>query len=85
MLKLNLLYDNMQSACGVHYSFMHKSEEIMCDLVAARVVPHGGQKGAFLYCTKLEKNGNRNGVKGDHPYTKTRIWYHDALSKIEQL
>jgi hypothetical protein len=73
------------NACPRVYASMEKPEEIMCDLIAATTIPNGGEKGVALYRTKLETNGNRNGHKGDHPYTKTRIWYHDKVAQLQKL
>lgn len=73
------------NACPREYTLMEKPEEIMCDLIAATTIPQGGHKGALLYRTKLETNGNRNGHNGDHPYTKTRIWYHDKVAQLQKL
>ena len=67
------------------YPIMQKPEEVVCDLIAATTLPEGGRKGAQLYRTKLERNGNKNGYQGDHPYTSTRVWYHDQLAKIESV
>ncbi len=83
-IRLGWMDDNPQSSCGVSYSWLNKTEEALCDIIAARVIPNGGEKGALLYRNKLEHNGNRNGTNGDHPYTQTRIGYHDVLAKIEQ-
>lgn len=73
------------NACPRVYASMEKPEEIMCDLIAATTIPNGGKKGVALYRTKLETNGNRNGNNGDHPYTKTRIWYHDKVAQLQKL
>lgn len=73
------------NACPRVYSIMEKPEEIICDLIAAGTIPEGGQKGAALYRTKLQANGNRNGHNGDHPYTRTRVWYHDKLAQLQKL
>lgn len=77
--------DAHNNNCPVEYSVMQKPEEIMCDIIAATSLPQGGQKGAQLYRTKLTHNGNRNGHNGDHPYTKTRIWYHDQIANLQKL
>lgn len=73
------------NACPRVYSIMEKPEEIICDLIAAGTIPDGGQKGVALYRTKLQANGNRNGHNGDHPYTRTRVWYHEKLAQLQKL
>jgi hypothetical protein len=65
------------------YPLAQKYQEIVCDVVAGELVGH--DKCASLQREKLKHNGNRNGVDGDHPYTTTRIWYHDKLSEAKKL
>lgn len=69
----------------LEYRIMQKSEEVMCDIIAATILPQGGKKGVELYGAKMTHNGNRNGHDGDHPYTATRIWYHKKIDFLQQL
>jgi hypothetical protein len=65
------------------YPAAQKYQEAMCDLVAGELVGH--EKCASLQREKLKHNGNRNGVENDHPYTTTRIWYHDKMAEAKKI
>lgn len=73
-----------RSPSGYRFDSVEFLEEIMCDCIAAWVLPKGGQGGVELYTQVLEHNGNRNG-KGRHPYTSTRIAYHKLIAWWQSL
>jgi hypothetical protein len=76
--------DDYSSKCGIRYPFAIKYEEIMCDLVAAYIMPNGPAAGEQLYKTFRDYNGNRNGIHEDHPWTDTRIKYHSFLKNLQK-
>lgn len=69
----------------VEFPCMKKPIEVVCDLTAALVLPHGGSAGKNLYTASLQRNGDRNGLNGDHPWTSTRIKYHTAIEWLQKL
>lgn len=74
-----------RSVAQMRFESMEKIEEIICDVLGAHVMPNGGAAGAALFETLIKVDGNRNGVKGDHPWTDTRIKYHKWIDTYQKL
>ncbi len=73
-----------RSPSGYRFDSVQFLEEMVCDCIAAFVLPNGGQGGVELYTQSLEHNGNQNG-RGRHPYTSTRIAYHKLIAWLQSL
>lgn len=79
----NSLEENISSG-QAKYKCLQKTEEVICDVLAAHHSPGGAKAGASLFKRFLDKVGDTSGTHNDHPKTTTRIAYLNLISKFQR-
>lgn len=69
---------------SVVFPVLMKSEERLCDLLAAWNLEsgNGGKAGVSLYQKVLSEHGDTNS-DSDHPRLSTRVMYHERLAQLQ--
>ena len=79
--------DNIEYvSLGIEFTspWVKKVEEVVCDVIAASVMPDGGKHGASLWQKRLEDSGDSNGIDGDHPWLSNRVKYHKLIQWFQE-